>query len=148
MRWSVAVVVSVVLVVAGCSSDTSDAAGTLDEYVAAYNADDLEGVVSLFADDSVMVMHPVNAFAVGADEIRRAFSEDVGQGLSVTISIVSVEDFAADEASVAEAYSVVRWDQTWRTVVNGEEVCRSGPNLAVISEGTIYRLNWTGLDCR
>lgn len=150
MRLSVAVAVLVALVVTGCGGDTSDAAGTLDAFVSAYNSDDLEGVMALFAEDSHMVAHPVNAFAVGASEIRRAFSEDVGQGLSVTISNVKVEDFPADEAAGVEAYSAVRWEQTWKTVVNGEakEVCRSGPNLATISEGTIYRLNWTRIDCQ
>ena len=148
MRWSIAAVVSLALLPVGCSSDTSNAAATLDAFVAAYNAEDLEGVVAFFDDGSVMTAHPAGPVAGGAVEIEGVFADDVGLGLSTAVSNVSVEVFPADEVTGSESYSWVRWDQTWWSNENGQtdEFCWSG-HSAVISNGTFARLNWSRFEC-
>lgn len=103
---------------------------TVASYVAAYNAADIDRVMALFTEESVVTGHPFDASSTGLIEIRAVQVQDIAAAASenaYTISNVEVTD------------DKVTWDHVW-TNSEGNEFCQFGQS-AVVEEGII--LSWT-----
>ena len=111
--------------VAGQPTDPAD---TIEAYMDAYNAGDIDGVMGFFSEESVVIGHPFAAESRGLEEIRTIQTEDVKLGVGYTISNLEVTG------------DTVTWDHAW-----GGQFCVEG-NLAVVQDGTI--LSWTWPDNR
>jgi hypothetical protein len=112
--------------------ETTDVAvEVIEEYRIAYNADDMDGVMALFTEESVLTGHAgLDTSWTGLDEIR--------------------ESNVVDRASAAEADAyvfvnveangdTVTWNHTWLSAT-GVEWCGEG-HSAVIGEGKF--VTWT-----
>lgn len=126
MHRSLTALIAAVLILGACSNDDGDPAATIDGYVAAYNAGDINAVMDFFSEESVVTGHPFAAESQGLVAIREIHAE-VGEGVTYTISITDVTD------------NTVTWDHVWNT--------EEGPNCvdghtAVISEGKILTWTW------
>lgn len=128
------------LAVPSCSNDTDadgapdDPAVTIEAYVEAYNAGDIDGVMALFSDESVVIGSPLdphpNGESRGLAQIQELHSVDMGSAArenAYTISNVEVSG------------NTMRWDHVW---VNdaGNSFCGTG-NSAVVEGGRI--VSWT-----
>jgi hypothetical protein len=106
-----------------------DPAVTIQAYAAATNADDLDAVLTLFTEESVIVNHPrlPSAPMAGLDAIRVDHMTELPSTASFTISNVSVlgDTVTWDAVSVKES---------------GVEWCGEG-HSAVVIDGKI--LSWT-----
>jgi ketosteroid isomerase-like protein len=72
IRSSIAVVLSIGFVVAGCSSSSGDPASVLTDYAEARNSGDVDAVMAFYTDDAAVMDHPLDNddVATGIDEIR------------------------------------------------------------------------------
>jgi hypothetical protein len=101
-------------------------ADVLDAYIAAFNADDLDAVMALFADDAVVLNDPVTGTlrAEGIDEVR---------------------DVQSAEISFGESYEVVSVDSVGNTATFGRRIrtpsgrCYAGTNKVTVERGKIVR---------
>jgi len=134
IRLIFAVVAAVALVAAGCSS-SSDPDDVISDYVAAYNSGDIDAVMAVFTEDSVVYGHPFSSESAGLTTIRS----------------VQLTDLAA--AASSDAYSIsnvevngdtVTWDHVW---VNsqGQNFCQKGQS-AVVKDGKILTWTWPSGD--
>jgi hypothetical protein len=113
---------------APAAGQPSDPADTIEAYIDAYNAEDIDGVMGFFSEESVVIGHPYAAESRGLEEIRTIQTEDVKLGVTYTISNLEVTG------------DTVTWDHAW-----GGQSCVEG-HLAVVQDGTI--LSWTWPDNR
>jgi hypothetical protein len=136
-RLLIAMIVALTLTAMGCSSDSDDAAddpaAVVDQYVAAYNSGDIDAVMAVFTEDSVISGHPFTSEAAGLTAIRGVQGSDIAAGASTDAYSVSNVEVDGD---------TVTWDQVW---VNdgGESFCRDGQS-AVIKDGTMLTWTWSG----
>jgi ketosteroid isomerase-like protein len=72
VRSFIAVVLAIGFVVAGCSSSSDDPASVLTDYAESRNSGDIDAVMAFYADDAVVMGHPLDNddVAAGIDEIR------------------------------------------------------------------------------
>jgi ketosteroid isomerase-like protein len=100
----------------------------LAAYIAAFNADDLDAVMALFADDAVVLNDPVTSRAVaqGIDEVREV--QDAEMSLGESYEVLSVD--SADNA--------VTFEVLYRTT---DERCFAGTIEITVEEGKIDRWN-------
>ena len=136
-----AAVVAVVAIVLATDSNGSNVAGddpasVIQAYTAAYNAGDIDAVMALFSEESVVTGHPFAAESAGLTAIR----------------VVQVADIAA--AAAENAYTIsnvevtgdtVTWDHVW-TRNNTQQFCVQG-HRAVIQDGKILSWVWPGPGC-
>ena len=139
----VAPILVMILVVAACGSSEDDAsattasddpAATIEDYRTAYNAGDVDGVMALFSEESVMTG---NSFfeSAGLTEIRAVWVED--------INAAATED-AYTISNVEVTGNTVTWDQVW-IGRDGEQACLEGQS-AVIEDGKILLWTWSSRD--
>ena len=117
----------------------SDPAATILAYIDAYNARDIDAVMELFTEDSVMIGHPFSGESIGLTAIRAVQAQDidgVGTDDAYTISNVQV------------AGNSVTWDHVWRPGDGGES-CQYG-HSAIVEDGKILSWTWPGggFSCR
>lgn len=127
------------------NSDSADIAGAsaspaqvLDDYIAAYNSGDIDGVMALFSEESVITGHPFSASSTGLAEIRALHGRDMAIAASENAYTISNVEVTGD---------TVTWDHVW-TNSEGNDFCQFGQS-AVVEEGIILSWTWPsgGGDC-
>jgi len=103
---------------------------TIEAYMAAYNAGDIDSVMAFFTEESLVIGHPFAAEASGISDVKDLQVQD----------LITASTTGAYEISIVEVTNdTVTWDLAW-TNEAGEEFCVQG-NTAVVKDGTI--LSWT-----
>ena len=124
-----------VLAMSGCGGndggDTAepDPAAVIEDYRVAYNSGDIDGLMELFSEESVLTGHPLASESAGIDAIREVQLGDLGAGSSAN---------AYEFSNVEVSGDTVTWDFLW-TNVDGGEWCGEG-HTAVVAGGQI--LTW------
>ena len=136
-RWLVAVI-SMAVILGACGGD-DDPAATLEGYIAAYNAGDIDEVMTFFSEDSVMTGHPFAPSASGLAQIRSVQTQDLGAAASANAYTISNVEVSGD---------TVTWDHVWVSD-GGSEFCQYGQS-AVVEDGVFLTWTWPsgGGDCR
>ena len=126
------------LVLGACSGDDAGPASTLEGYTAAYNAGDIDEVMTFFSEESVVTGHPFDVRSTGLTEIRTVQVQDIAAAASENAYTIS---------NIEVSGNTVTWDHLWVNDV-GEEYCQVGQN-AVIEDGIILSWTWPvgGGDC-
>lgn len=114
---------------------SDDPAATIEAYYAAYNARDLDAVMAVFTEESVMIGHPAAAMATGLAAIKAVQVQDLSGAASEDAYTIS---------NVQVTGNTVTWDQVW-TSSGGDRYCHNGQH-AVVEDGKI--LTWTWPDSR
>jgi ketosteroid isomerase-like protein len=133
-----AVVVAVLFLAAACGSDGGDSSGdpeaALNAYADGINANSVDQTMAAFAEDAVMVEHPLNPGELnGKEEVRR--------GVSDTVSSSRVDPDAYSVSAVAVDGETVSWSYVWVNDVN-QEFCAAGNEIDVNDDGLIVELRW------
>ena len=123
--------IAATVVLGACSSDDADPASIIDAYVTAYNAGDMEGVMALFSEDSVVSNHPFTGESSGLTEISSLHLADLEAAATENAYTIS---------NVEVTGNTVTWDHLW---INreGDQFCQSG-QTAVIEAGKILTWTW------
>jgi ketosteroid isomerase-like protein len=109
----------------------------MSAYVTAYNAGDIDEVMSFFSADSVITGHPYPVQAKGLDGIRELHIADREAAAAEDPYEISDLEFVGDTAT---------WNQTWLSST-GQEFCHEG-QTAVIRDGLILSWDWSsGSNC-
>lgn len=138
MRRLLTVIMCGAVLLAGCGDAEAEPASVIERYIAAYNTGDIDGLMAVFSEQSVITGHPMAARAEGLEAIRN----------------MQIQDLNA--AAVVDAYSIsnvnvsgktVTWDHVW-TSGDGREFCQKG-HTARIEDGRILTWTWPsgGFDC-
>ncbi len=98
-------------------------------YIAAYNSGDIDRVMSMFSEASVVTGHPFADSPTGLAAIRSIQLADLASAGPDAYTISNVEVTG----------DTVTWDHVW-TNSNGTDYCQFGQN-AVVESGSI--LSWT-----
>ena len=138
-RFLIGAVVAMVLLLGACGGDDdADPAAAIRDYAAAYNSGDVDAVMELFTDESVVNGHPFASRSEGLSAIRA----------------VQVDDLAAAATENAYSFSAVEvsddtvtWNSEW-TSDDGGLFCQVG-HTAVVKDGKIRTWTWpsSGGDC-
>lgn len=134
---ALSLLVAAMLVTTACTAETTDstqsATDVINDYVAAYNAGDIDLVMGFFSEDSVVMGHPAAQEAMGLTAIRD-IHEEVGSGDTYTITIQD------------ETGNTITWDHIWHTA-EGEN-CVDG-HTAVIANDKFVSWDWpiTNFQC-
>lgn len=134
-RLLTAIILAVALAATGCSSESSDPAAVIEQYVAAYNSGDIDAVMEVFTEESVVYGHPFSSESAGLTAIRSVQVSDLSAGATTDAYSISNVEVSGD---------TVTWDHVW---VNsgGEEFCQVG-QTAVIDDGKILTWTWPPSD--
>ncbi|MEM7142276.1 MAG: nuclear transport factor 2 family protein [Actinomycetota bacterium] len=121
---------------AGCGDDggdTADPASVIEEYRSAYNASDIDAVMALFSEASVMTGHPVGstAEASGLDAIRAVHLTDLA---------IAAQTDAYTFSSIEVDGDSVTWAHRW-TTNRGGSFCGAG-HEATVDNGVIVSWVW------
>ena len=135
---TVVVVLAVFAVVSLSDPDTTldvasgGPAAVIQNYVDAYNAEDIDGIMALFTEESVLNRHPMGIVALGGiAEIREVQIRDIATSTHTGDAYVI--------SNVEVSGNTVTWDHVWTNNV-GVDWCAEG-HSAVIEAGKI--LSWT-----
>lgn len=141
-----------VLVLARCGDDDSaddadtDPAAVLADYQATINAGDVDALMSLYADDAVVVSHPQDSLSFG-DEGGEPVATGIDEIRLLVINVPNVQrpEDATEFVNVEASGSQVTFDQIW---FNDEEDCFGiSGNEVTVQNGKITRYVWgTGDD--
>lgn len=129
---AVAVAIVAVLAVAFIARDQEDVetradpTQVIENYRIAYNSGDIERVMALFRDESVLTGHPLAATSVGLVAIRDVQIRDLAVAAPTDAYRMSNFDVSGDR---------VTWDHEF-TNAEGVHWCAEG-NSAVIADGNI-----------
>ena len=130
---SVAAVCAVAMVLIGaCGGDGADPGETIQAYIDAYNARDIDAVMAVFADDAVIRNHPFASVTEGAQAIRVLQSDDIeaaGRNDAYAISNLAVSG------------DTVTWNHVWN------ERCTGTRNEAVVEGGKIVSWVFASVSC-
>ena len=128
--------VVVALAAAGCSSgsssDSGERADVIHDYVAAYNSGDIDAVMAVFDDDSLITGHPsASGGRLGQEFVRALHVRDLSYGRGYTVS------------NVETSGNTVTRDTVW-----GDDFgCVEG-HTAVVSGDRMASWNWgTAAEC-
>ena len=138
MRRSFMALAVAALILGACGGEDADPAEVVEDYIAAYNAGDIDGVMALFSEESVVTGHPFEARSEGLTAIR-------------AVQVEGRNSAAADEpytiSNIEVTGDTVTWDHVWRSD-DGGQFCKQG-HTAVISDGKILTWAWPGggFDC-
>ena len=139
-KLAVAMAMAMVMAVlaAACGSDGDDSSGdpeaALDAYADGINANSVDQTMEAFADDAVMVEHPLNPGELnGKDEIRR--------GVSQTVNFSRVDPDPYTVSAVEVDGETVSWSYVWVNE-SGRESCAAGNEIDVNDDGLIVELRW------
>ena len=115
-----------------------DPASVIQAYTAAYNAGDIEAVMTFFSEDSVVTGHPFAAESAGLTAIRLVQVADISAAAAENAYTISNMEVTGD---------TVTWDHVW-TNGFGTQFCVQG-HRAVIQDGKILTWAWPGggFDC-
>jgi ketosteroid isomerase-like protein len=104
---------------------------TVASYVAAYNSGDIDGVMAVYTEDSVLYGYPSTSEAAGLKAILALTTQDLAAAASTDAYSISNVEVDGD---------TVTWDQLW---VNkeGQNWCMEGQS-AVIKDGKILTWTW------
>ena len=130
IRLVFTVVMAASLIATGCSSETSEAEGALNDYVEAYNSGDIEAVMALFTEESTIAGHPMSN-ASGLEAIRRVQVQDLGAAAATDPYSIS---------DVVVSGDTITWNHVW-TNSSGSQFCQRGQE-AVIEDGKIVTWTW------
>ena len=134
MRGWFLVMVSAGLLLSACSGEDADPASVIEDFVTAYNADDLDAVMELFADDAMLSGNPFE------------FSDGPWVGVSIRSLFFTAMDFAAENAWTISDVEVdgktVTWNQVYRTTIPGLEATCDNGHRAVVEGGKIESWAW------
>ena len=145
---SASVLLTATVLVSACGGDddgsdsarASDAAAVVEGYVAAYNAQDIERVMTFFADDAVIL-----------DDAQRDGGAERIEG-AMAIRASELEGFSV-HAPGGEAYSIsnlvvtgnkVTWDHLFRGTAH---TCVGTGNEAVVENGKIVIWTFASISC-
>ena len=138
-----AVIVAVVgvsaLLVADDGSDVVGPAGVIEDYTAAFNAGDIDAVMALFSEESVLSGHPfgIGFESTGLSAIRALQVEHMG---------TTTREDALTISNVEVTGNTVTWDDVL-TSDDGAQFCIQG-HSAVVEDGKILTWAWPGgVDC-
>ncbi len=136
----VAVVGVSVLLVADDGSDVVGPAGVIEDYTAALNAGDIDAVMALFSEESVLSGHPfgIGFESTGLSAIRALQVEHMG---------ITTREDALTISNVEVTGNTVTWDYVL-TSDDGAQFCIQG-HSAVVEDGKILTWAWPGggVDC-
>jgi hypothetical protein len=107
----------------------ADPAQVIEDYRIAYNSGDIEGVMALFSDESVLRGHPFSVRSTGLVAIRRVQFRDLAIAAPADAYRIANVEVSGDTAT---------WDHVF-TNSEGTRWCGEG-HSAVIADGKI--LNW------
>ncbi len=145
MRRLIAAAMSMALLTSACGggSDPADGGGTdpaatVEGYIAAYNAHDVDEVMTFFSEDSVVTGHPAAATSTGLDQIRALHQQDINSAADENAYTISNVQVSGD---------TVTWDHVW-VHADGNEFCKFG-HEAVVADGKFVTWTWPGggFDC-
>jgi hypothetical protein len=141
MKRPLIVAVLMGLMLASCAAAT-DPASTIEKYIDEYNSDDIEGVMALFSEESVLVGQPNGNLdgtpVEGLTEIR---------DLQVRDRAAAAPDNPYTISNVEVTGTTVTWDHAWTG--NSNTWCVSGQS-AVVEDGVIVSWTWpivSSYDC-
>ena len=148
-RYLIVLVVAVGLLGA-CGSDEADPAAAIEAYGEAFNAGDLDAVMALFSEASVVVDHwraadsPFRAASplLAGEALGPFFIESLGGAdlvEAVPPDAEAVPENALRISNVEVSGNTVTWDEVYTSGV-GFRICSDGVT-AVIEDGTI--MTWT-----
>lgn len=124
-------VVALALLLFGCGAEDPDPAAVVEDYRAAYNSGDIDAVMDLFTEDSIVTGHPFADRSEGLDAIRAVQAEDIAAAAGQDAYAFSNVETDGDR---------VTWDSDW-TNDGGDRFCRSG-HTALIENGKIVSWQW------
>lgn len=124
-RRAIAVAVTAALASA-CTPASAGPEEVLRSYIDAYNANDVQGLEEVFAEDALMTGHPFGPHADGIDTILNVHAADLAAANDETPYEVSNVEVTGDTVS---------WDHVW-TNRDGVSYCAEG-HSAVIEDGKI-----------
>jgi uncharacterized protein (TIGR02246 family) len=122
-------------VVTACNSTQSDPAATIEAYVAAYNAADVDAIVELFDENAVITNHPGGTFT-GTEQIRSLHEGGGADGADGTVAYTI--------SNIEVSGNTVTWDHVWSGEEdNGEpfQSCVEG-HTATVEDGQIVSWTW------
>lgn len=109
-----------------CSGADVGPEQVIRSYADAYNANDVDGLTELFAEDALMTGHPFGAHADGIDTILNVHAADR--------AIAAVET-PYEISNIEVTGNTVSWDHVW-TNRDGSDYCAEG-HSAVVEGGKI-----------
>ena len=128
------------MLVADDGSDVVGPAGVIEDYTAAFNAGDIDAVMALFSEESVLSGHPfgIGFESTGLSAIRALQVERLGE---------TTREDALTNSNVEVTGNTVTWDQVL-TSDGGAQFCIQG-HSAVVEDGKILTWAWPGggFDC-
>lgn len=119
--------------------DSASRIGTLETFVAHYNADDVDSLMALFAEESVVIGHP-EQHLVGAPFINESRGLEAIRELWAADLVGSDGENPLTISSVEVTADTVVWDHTY-VDADGVRRCAYG-NVAEIENGTIVSWTW------
>jgi uncharacterized protein (TIGR02246 family) len=122
-----------VLILAACGGDDVDPAAVIEDYTAAYNAGDIDAVMALFSEESVVTGHPFALESEGLTAIRAVQVEDIAAAATENAYTIS---------NVRVIGNTVTWDHVWISAEGGR-FCQQG-HSAVVEDGKITSWTWPG----
>jgi len=130
-----ALIVLGALGLASCGDDDAgDPEAALNAYADGINANSVDDVMAAFAEDSLLIDHPLNPGQLsGKAAVRRGVAD------TVTSSRVDPDPYSISDVGVDG--DTVSWSYVW---VNdeGQEFCAAGNEIDVNDEGLIVELRW------
>lgn len=124
-RRAIAIATSA-MIASACTAAAAGPEEVLRSYIEAYNANDVDGLEELFAEDALMTGHPFGPHADGVDKILDVHAADRAAASNETPYEIS---------NVEVTGNTVSWDHVW-TNGNGASYCAEG-HKAVIEDGKI-----------
>lgn len=134
------------LIAAACggSDDASrgaaDAAAVVERYVAAYNAQDIDEVMAVFADDAVIV-GAGDRFG-GAERIEGAAAIRASERASFSVHAPGGEAYSISNLAVTG--NTVTWDHRFEGTAH---TCVGTDNEAVVEDGKIVLWRFPSIAC-
>lgn len=116
-----------------CGGNETDPASVIEGYIAAYNSGDIDGVMAVFTDQSVVTGHPTQPRIEGLNAIRSNQLDDIR---------FAAEQNAYTISNVEVSGDTVSWDHVW-TSGDGQQFCKNG-HLAQIEGDKILTWTWPG----
>jgi hypothetical protein len=107
------------------------AAAVLESYTEAYNAGDIDAVMTFYTENSVLYGYPGTSETAGLTAIRELQTHDLADAASTDAWSISNVEVDGD---------TVTWDQLWVDKA-GENHCMEGQS-AVIKDGKILAWTW------
>jgi hypothetical protein len=106
---------------------------TIASYTTAYNSGDIDAVMAVYTENSVVYGHPGTSEAAGLTAIRTMETADLSAAAS-TDNPYSISNVEVDGDTVT-------WDQVWVNY-DDNDWCREGQS-AVIKDGKILTWTWS-----